>query len=77
MSWFLTVIFLVTTLTFHTPSEAIYEEIQPSAVVVGTVYCDTCFQEDFSNTSHFISDLYFEGEHMLFRGFQAMATPLH
>ncbi|XP_068302782.1 uncharacterized protein [Pyrus communis] len=55
MSWFLTVIFLVATLTFHTPSEASQEKNHPSAVVVGTVYCDTCFQEDFSHTSHFIS----------------------
>ncbi|CAN6708424.1 unnamed protein product [Malus baccata var. baccata] len=55
MYWFLTVIFLVATLTFHTPSEASHEKNHPSAVVVGTVYCDTCFQEDFSHTSHFIS----------------------
>ncbi|KAM1009864.1 hypothetical protein ACFX13_046120 [Malus domestica] len=54
MSW-LTVIFLVITLTFHTPSDASHEKNDPSAVVVGTVYCDTCFQEDFSHTSHFIS----------------------
>lgn len=27
----------------------------PNAVVVGTVYCDTCFQQEFSRTSHFIS----------------------
>ncbi|CAN6574595.1 unnamed protein product [Malus baccata var. baccata] len=55
MSWFFTVLFLVTALTFHTPSEASHEKNDPSAVVVGTVYCDTCFQEDFSHTSHFIS----------------------
>ncbi|KAM1076299.1 hypothetical protein FF1_023739 [Malus domestica] len=55
MSQFLTVIFLVATLTFHTPSEASHEKNHLSAVVVGTVYCNTCFQEDFSHTSHFIS----------------------
>ncbi|XP_008785745.2 proline-rich protein 4-like [Phoenix dactylifera] len=27
----------------------------PSAVVVGTVYCDTCFQKEFSKPSHFIA----------------------
>ncbi|XP_065854942.1 uncharacterized protein [Euphorbia lathyris] len=27
----------------------------PSAVVVGSVYCDTCFHQDFSKNSHFIS----------------------
>ncbi|XP_058070564.1 pollen-specific leucine-rich repeat extensin-like protein 4 [Magnolia sinica] len=27
----------------------------PSAMVVGTVYCDTCFHQEFSKTSHFIS----------------------
>ncbi|KAM1358249.1 hypothetical protein ACFX2I_045329 [Malus domestica] len=58
MSWFFTVLFLVTALTFHTPSEASHEKNDPSAVVVGTVYCDTCFQEDFSHTSHFISGPY-------------------
>ncbi|KAE8701333.1 hypothetical protein F3Y22_tig00110548pilonHSYRG00785 [Hibiscus syriacus] len=26
-----------------------------SAVVVGTVYCDTCFHQDFPRTNHFIS----------------------
>ncbi|KAM1015595.1 hypothetical protein ACFX2J_045124 [Malus domestica] len=55
MSWFFTVLFLFTALTFHTPSEASHKKNDPSAVVVGTVYCDTCFQEDFSHTSHFIS----------------------
>ncbi|CAN6702327.1 unnamed protein product [Malus baccata var. baccata] len=56
MSWFFTVIFLVTALTFHTPSKASHEKNDPSAVVVGTVYCDICFQEDFSHSSHFLSD---------------------
>ncbi|KAM2143763.1 hypothetical protein ACFX1R_047522 [Malus domestica] len=55
MSWFFTVIFLVTARTFHTPSKASHEKNDPSTVVVGTVYCDICFQEDFSHSSHFIS----------------------
>ncbi|KAJ6707546.1 hypothetical protein OIU85_027862 [Salix viminalis] len=41
--------------TFGNLSEASHGEKPPSAVVVGTVYCDTCFQEDFSRNSHFIS----------------------
>ncbi|KAF5480126.1 hypothetical protein F2P56_000893 [Juglans regia] len=53
MSWFLVVLFL--TIAFNSPSEARHEKKLPSAIVVGTVYCDTCFQEDFSKTSHFIS----------------------
>jgi len=28
---------------------------QRSVMVVGTVYCDTCFQQQFSKASHFIS----------------------
>ncbi|XP_010260908.1 PREDICTED: vegetative cell wall protein gp1 [Nelumbo nucifera] len=42
-------------LLFNNLSEAKHEKKLPSAVVVGTVYCDTCFQQDFSRTSHFIS----------------------
>ncbi|URE39917.1 Glycosyl transferase family 8 [Musa troglodytarum] len=30
-------------------------EQSPSAVVVGTVYCDTCFHQEFSKFSHLIS----------------------
>ncbi|KAL6994106.1 hypothetical protein U1Q18_012211 [Sarracenia purpurea var. burkii] len=56
MFWFLTII--VVSFTFHGHSDAKDEKKQrPSVVVVGTVYCDTCFQEDFSKASHFISDL--------------------
>ncbi|BFG26469.1 hypothetical protein CerSpe_127430 [Prunus speciosa] len=55
MSWFLTVLFLISTLSLSTPSEASHEKKHPSAVVVGTVYCDTCFQAEFSHASHFIS----------------------
>ncbi|GFY84841.1 pollen Ole e 1 allergen and extensin family protein [Actinidia rufa] len=52
-SWFLIVIVL--SCTFPNLSEAKHEKKLPSAVIVGTVYCDTCFQESFSKSSHFIS----------------------
>ncbi|KAF5186856.1 hypothetical protein FRX31_005807, partial [Thalictrum thalictroides] len=52
VSWLL--IFTLT-LIFINLSEANHGKKLPSAVVVGTVYCDTCFQQDFSRTSHFIS----------------------
>ncbi|PSS35083.1 Pollen allergen Che a 1 like [Actinidia chinensis var. chinensis] len=52
-SWFLTVIVL--SFTFPNLSEAKHEKKLPSAIIVGTVYCDTCFQESFSKSSHFIS----------------------
>ncbi|KAH0984396.1 hypothetical protein GBA52_011573 [Prunus armeniaca] len=55
MSWFFTVLFFISTLSIGTPSEASHEKKHPSAVVVGTVYCDTCFQAEFSHASHFIS----------------------
>ncbi|KAJ8643766.1 hypothetical protein MRB53_005514 [Persea americana] len=38
---------------FH--SCAANHEKHPSAMVVGTVYCDTCFHQQFSKASHFIS----------------------
>ncbi|XP_004491943.1 uncharacterized protein [Cicer arietinum] len=54
MSWFLVILFLI--VTFGSFSEASHDKKPlPSAVVVGTVYCDTCFQQDFSMDSHFIS----------------------
>ncbi|GMN57566.1 hypothetical protein TIFTF001_026668 [Ficus carica] len=53
MSWFLTILFAILTITRL--SEAKHAKKLPSAVVVGTVYCDTCFQQDFDRTSHFIS----------------------
>ncbi|XP_061366887.1 proline-rich receptor-like protein kinase PERK2 [Gastrolobium bilobum] len=53
MPWFLVILFL--SLTFCNLSEASHDKKLPSAVVVGTVYCDTCFQHDFSMGSHFIS----------------------
>ncbi|XP_021296766.1 uncharacterized protein LOC110426005 [Herrania umbratica] len=52
MSWFF-LLFLLGFL-FNNFSESSHDQKQ-SAVVVGTVYCDTCFQEDFSRPSHFIS----------------------
>ncbi|XP_027358643.1 proline-rich extensin-like protein EPR1 isoform X2 [Abrus precatorius] len=53
MPWFLVILFL--SLTYASLSDASYDKKLPSAVVVGTVYCDTCFQHDFSKESHFIS----------------------
>nr|KYP76452.1 hypothetical protein KK1_020696 [Cajanus cajan] len=54
MSWFLVLLFL--SLTFGAiQSESSHDKMPPSAVVVGTVYCDTCFQQDFSMGSHYIS----------------------
>ncbi|XP_052206085.1 pollen-specific leucine-rich repeat extensin-like protein 4 [Diospyros lotus] len=55
--WFLSMIVLTVFINDLVLSEAKNEKkLQlPSAVVVGTVYCDACFQEGFSNTSHFIS----------------------
>ncbi|KAI4352368.1 hypothetical protein L6164_006628 [Bauhinia variegata] len=53
MSWFLVILFL--SLTFSAVSEASHGTKPASAVVVGTVLCDTCFQQDFSMGSHFIS----------------------
>ncbi|KAL2499837.1 vegetative cell wall protein gp1-like [Abeliophyllum distichum] len=40
---------------FLSLSEAKHQNKLHSAVVVGTVYCDTCFHQDFSKASHFIS----------------------
>ncbi|XP_077215888.1 uncharacterized protein LOC143850532 [Tasmannia lanceolata] len=50
-SWFLIFIF---SFLFHNVA-AKHEKQFPSAMVVGTVYCDTCFHQEFSKTSHFIS----------------------
>ncbi|GLT61985.1 hypothetical protein SLA2020_346550 [Shorea laevis] len=52
MSWFSVILFL--SFTFSTLSEAGHHGKNPSAIVVGTVYCDTCFQQGFSRNSHFI-----------------------
>ncbi|KAL1322890.1 hypothetical protein HN51_067905 [Arachis hypogaea] len=54
MSWFL-VILLLSQICGCCLSEAGHDKKPSSAVVVGTVYCDTCFQQDFSMGSHFIS----------------------
>ncbi|PON82108.1 hypothetical protein TorRG33x02_221030 [Trema orientale] len=54
MTWFLSIIFSIILTSSHL-SEANHDRKLSSAVVVGTVYCDTCFQEDFDKTSHFIS----------------------
>ncbi|XP_004507286.1 uncharacterized protein [Cicer arietinum] len=59
MSWFFTILFL--TLTFGTNlSESNHDKynkkkLLPSSFVVGTIYCDTCSQQAFSQESHFIS----------------------
>lgn len=46
--------------TFGAFSEAGHHHKKPtSAVVVGTVFCDTCFQQDFSMGNHFISGPFF------------------
>ncbi|KAJ6861012.1 hypothetical protein NC651_037175 [Populus alba x Populus x berolinensis] len=54
MPWFL-IIFLLSCTFINLSAEASHGRKLPSAVVVGTVFCDTCFQEDFSRNSHFIS----------------------
>ena len=61
MSWFLTILFAILTITHL--SEAKHAKKLPSAVVVGTVYCDTCFQLDFDRTSHFISGSFYQVFH--------------
>lgn len=56
MSWVPLLLFL--SLTINNLSEASHSLLTHklhSAVVVGTVYCDTCFQEFSSKPSHFIS----------------------
>ncbi|KAF5748906.1 hypothetical protein HS088_TW04G00867 [Tripterygium wilfordii] len=53
MSWFFIVLFL--NFTLNSPVEAKHVKKLASAVAVGTVYCDKCFQEYFSKSSHFIS----------------------
>ncbi|KAK7381207.1 hypothetical protein VNO78_33738 [Psophocarpus tetragonolobus] len=54
MSWFLIILFL--SLTYFSVSDAShYGKKLSSAFVVGTVYCDTCSQQEFSLGSHFIS----------------------
>lgn len=52
MSWFL-IAFLFLSFAFSI-SGAAPEKKLPSTVVVGTVYCDTCFVQGFSKASHFI-----------------------
>ncbi|XP_042517781.1 leucine-rich repeat extensin-like protein 3 [Macadamia integrifolia] len=52
----LLIFILIISFLFNNLSEAKNEKKLPSAVVVGTVYCDTCFQQDFSKSSYFISE---------------------
>ncbi|KAH6829704.1 Pollen Ole e 1 allergen and extensin family protein [Perilla frutescens var. hirtella] len=52
MSWFWTVIFL--TFAFINTSESrLHHHHNPSAVIVGTVYCDTCFRQDLPRASQY------------------------
>ncbi|CAJ2669190.1 unnamed protein product [Trifolium pratense] len=56
MSWFLVILFLIVTFgTFSEANNHHHHKKPTSAVVVGTVYCDTCFQQDFSMGNHIIS----------------------
>ncbi|GMH04382.1 hypothetical protein Nepgr_006221 [Nepenthes gracilis] len=52
---FCSMLLFILSLTYFNPSEARHSNELSPAVVVGTVYCDTCFQDDFSRSSHFIS----------------------
>ncbi|XWS36861.1 hypothetical protein CRYUN_Cryun20dG0121800 [Craigia yunnanensis] len=53
MYWFPLILLLSSTI--NNLSEASHRHKFHSAVAVGTVYCDTCFQEGFSKPTHFIS----------------------
>ncbi|XP_022134152.1 proline-rich protein 4-like [Momordica charantia] len=53
MVWLL--ILLILNLSFCDLSQARHHKNLPSAVIVGTVFCDTCSQEKLSKTSRFIS----------------------
>ncbi|PIN06366.1 hypothetical protein CDL12_21088 [Handroanthus impetiginosus] len=54
MSWFWTILLLSFVLSNCSEAEHDQKKV-PSAVVVGTVYCDTCFQQNFHEASHFIA----------------------
>ncbi|XP_047950496.1 proline-rich protein 4 [Salvia hispanica] len=49
MSWFWTIMFLSFAIINHSESR----RHKPSAVVVGTVYCDTCFQQNLPKANHY------------------------
>ncbi|KAF6153318.1 hypothetical protein GIB67_003508 [Kingdonia uniflora] len=53
----LLLVFVLSFIFSHHVSEAKHDQKikVKSAVVVGTVYCDICFQQEFSRNSHFIS----------------------
>lgn len=51
--WPLSLVILI--LTVSCTSEARHHHKKPSAVIVGAVFCDTCFQDDLSKGSHYIS----------------------
>ncbi|KAG4139339.1 hypothetical protein ERO13_D07G186300v2 [Gossypium hirsutum] len=54
MSWF-SLVPLLLSLAINNLSEASHGHKLRSAVASGTVYCDICFQQDFSKAHHFIS----------------------
>ncbi|KAL3640219.1 hypothetical protein CASFOL_011785 [Castilleja foliolosa] len=54
MSWFWTTIFLTFAFSCNS-SEANKHHKKSPVVVVGTVYCDTCFQQHIPKSSHFIA----------------------
>ncbi|KAG6424020.1 hypothetical protein SASPL_114429 [Salvia splendens] len=49
MSWFWTIMFLSFAIINNSESRL----HKPSAVVVGTVYCDTCFQQNLPKANHY------------------------
>ncbi|WOH09808.1 hypothetical protein DCAR_0729267 [Daucus carota subsp. sativus] len=53
MSWLLALVLFC--LALHSNAKAITKTQLRSATVVGTVYCHTCLQNDFSALNHFIS----------------------
>ncbi|XP_058756703.1 gibberellin-regulated protein 14-like [Vicia villosa] len=55
MSCFLVIMFVIVTFGAFSEAAAHHHKKPTSAVVVGTVFCDTCFQQDFSMGSRFIS----------------------
>ncbi|OWM84710.1 vegetative cell wall protein gp1 [Punica granatum] len=56
MHWFLIVLLFLSSAVFGASEGTGHGNKKlPSAVVVGTVYCDTCFQQGFSKASRFLS----------------------
>ncbi|KAL3636530.1 hypothetical protein CASFOL_018829 [Castilleja foliolosa] len=55
MSSFWAIIFLTFAFSFNPSESNKHHRKLPSAVVVGTVYCDTCFQQNIPKSTHFIA----------------------